>query len=244
MPLKESIRVAKSFSVPYKQNELTFQYAGIHPAKTLEYEYTLENYDEDWIAAGAQTSVRYPRIPPGDYVFHVRAKTKEGIYSAESRSLAITVLPPWWRSIYAFVVYGLLFLVGIVGLDRFQRNRVIRQERERTRERELAQAKEIEKAYTQLKTTQQQLVQQEKMASLGQLTSGIAHEIKNPLNFVNNFAQINEKLVDEILQVKEKDPEEFEELLSDLKGNTRQIKKHGARADRIVRNMMEHAASS
>ena len=72
---------------------------------------------------------------------------------------------------------------------------MIRKERERTRERELAQAKEIEEAYTQLKMTQQQLVQQEKMASLGQLTSGIAHEIKNPLNFVNNFAQINESLL-------------------------------------------------
>ncbi|NIQ07390.1 MAG: histidine kinase, partial [Candidatus Korarchaeota archaeon] len=84
-------------------------------------------------------------------------------------------------------------------------------ERERTRERELAQAKEIENAYhdlekahskletahENLRRTQDQLVQQEKLASLGQLTAGIAHEIKNPLNFVNNFSEISVEMIEE-----------------------------------------------
>nr|MBX2821737.1 hypothetical protein [Rhodothermaceae bacterium] len=245
-PLKQSIRLAESITLSAKQNDVTIDYVGVQPnsPELQQYRYKLEGFDEEWIDAGQQRSARYSLIPAGDYTFRVAAANADGVWSTKEAQLAITVLPPWWRSVYAFVVYGLLLVVGVVGVDRFQRNRVIRKERERARERELAQAREIEQAYTQLKTTQQQLVQQEKMASLGQLTSGIAHEIKNPLNFVNNFAQINEKLVDEILQVKENDPEEFEELLSDLKGNTRQIKKHGARADRIVRNMMEHAASS
>jgi len=68
---------------------------------------------------------------------------------------------------------------------------VIKVERERMRAKELTQAKEIERAYHELKTTQSQLVQQEKMASLGELTAGIAHEIQNPLNFVNNFSDMN-----------------------------------------------------
>ena len=123
----------------------------------------------------------------------------------------------------------------------------LRKAHEEARERELAHAQEIRQAHTELqqthehlKTTQQQLIQQEKMASLGQLTSGIAHEIKNPLNFVNNFARLNEDLVDELLETLS-NSENPEDLLSDLMSNARLIAKHGNRADQIVRSMMQHA---
>jgi len=94
----------------------------------------------------------------------------------------------------------------------------------------------------ELQTTQQQLIQQEKLASLGQLTAGIAHEIKNPLNFVNNFAEVNEELARELYAALDQgDEEAMRDLLSDLSSNARQIVKHGKRADQIVKNMMEHA---
>ncbi|MDX1420226.1 MAG: ATP-binding protein, partial [Rubricoccaceae bacterium] len=112
-------------------------------------------------------------------------------------------------------------------------------ERERARERELEQAREIERAYHELRDAQAQLVQQEKMASLGQLTAGIAHEIKNPLNFVNNFAALSKELVDELEE--ETDPTERAALLADLKANAAKIEEHGQRADAIVRAMLEHS---
>ena len=112
--------------------------------------------------------------------------------------------------------------------------------------------REAENALANLKIAQAQMVQQEKMASLGQLTAGIAHEIKNPLNFVNNFADLNEELARELeaeLQANaEKKVSEIWEQLSDLTGglkiNARQIAKHGKRADEIVKSMMQHAGGS
>ncbi|MEO0560056.1 MAG: ATP-binding protein [Bacteroidota bacterium] len=100
---------------------------------------------------------------------------------------------------------------------------------------------ELEHSLIELKAAQARLVQQEKLASLGQLTAGIAHEIKNPLNFVTNFASLSQELIDELTT--EADPEERDALLDDLKTNAAKIEHHGRRADAIVRAMMAHARS-
>src|SRR4030095_5219133 len=114
------------------------------------------------------------------YVFRVKATNNDGVWNEKGTSVTIIIHPPWWRTWWAYTFYGLCLLAGIFAVDRYQRQRLIQKERERAREKELAQAKEIEKAYIELKATQSQLVQREKMASLGELTAGIAHEIQNP----------------------------------------------------------------
>ena len=110
-----------------------------------------------------------------------------------------------------------------------------------TRTRELA------KSLEDLRTTQDRLVQTQKLASLGQLTAGIAHEIKNPLNFVNNFSGVSAELIDELqealkdVSLNEKRRSEITELMDTLRGNLDKVVQHGKRADTIVKNMLLHS---
>ncbi|MGA7996991.1 MAG: GAF domain-containing protein [Bradyrhizobium sp.] len=107
--------------------------------------------------------------------------------------------------------------------------------------------KELSLSLEDLRTAQDRLVQTEKLASLGQLTAGIAHEIKNPLNFVNNFSALSGELIDELNEVltsaklDDKTREEIDELTHMLKGNLEKVVQHGKRADSIVKNMLLHS---
>jgi signal transduction histidine kinase len=107
--------------------------------------------------------------------------------------------------------------------------------------------KELSLSLDELRTAQDRLVQTEKLASLGQLTAGIAHEIKNPLNFVNNFSALSAELIDELNDVlkpaalDDKTREEIDELTHMLKGNLEKVVQHGKRADSIVKNMLLHS---
>jgi signal transduction histidine kinase len=111
----------------------------------------------------------------------------------------------------------------------------------------LEQAKaEVESAMSELKATQSQLVQQEKLASLGQLTAGIAHEIKNPLNFVNNFSEVSMEMIEEIKEERAKNQETrdetlVDEILEDIQSNLGKIHQHGSRANGIVTSMLQHS---
>jgi signal transduction histidine kinase len=98
---------------------------------------------------------------------------------------------------------------------------------------------QLEQTLKELKKSQQQLIQSEKLASLGQLTAGIAHEIQNPLNFVNNFSHFSNDLIKEIKEAKTN--EERNEVLGELEVNLEKIHHHGKRADSIVKNMLEHS---
>ncbi|MCH6235766.1 ATP-binding protein [Cognataquiflexum rubidum] len=104
---------------------------------------------------------------------------------------------------------------------------------------------EVESAMSELKATQSQLVQQEKLASLGQLTAGIAHEIKNPLNFVNNFSEVSIEMIEEALEEMEKrearDETLIRENLEDIKSNLQKVHQHGSRANGIVTSMLQHS---
>ena len=135
------------------------------------------------------------------------------------------------RTWFMLAGIGVLLMLAII----FYRN---------NRQKNKAKIK-IEKAYDNLKATQQQLIQSEKMASLGELTAGIAHEIQNPLNFVNNFSEVSNELVDEMNnELSKGDIDEAKVIAGDIKQNLEKINHHGKRADAIVKGMLQHSRSS
>ena len=251
-PINVSINEATNIELSHTQHIFSFEFAGIHysNSKANNHLFMLENYDLDWRQSGTEHTAYYYNVPPGEYRFRVKAASSNGIWAEKSINLRIT--PPWWKTTWAYVLYTLLVMSAIYFISQFQKNRLVKLEREKARERELAQSKEIKKAYKELevthhnlKMTQHQLVQSEKMASLGELTAGIAHEIQNPLNFVNNFSEVSNELLEEV--VEELDSGNFDdakEIMDDLKLNLQKINQHGSRASGIVKGMLAHSRTN
>ena len=244
-PLKESLLQLKNIKLKNYQNVFSFDFAVIDYANPEENRviYYLENYDKGWIKANSEQKAYYFNIPAGKYTLHIKAVNGFGAWA--ERNIDIVIMPPWYLKWWAYIIYALLLITAVFIFDRIMRRRIVENERRKTQERELAQAKEIEKAYTELKATQAQLIQSEKMASLGELTAGIAHEIQNPLNFVNNFSDVNSELIDELDEEALKgNLEEVRAIIKDIKENEQKINHHGKRADAIVKGMLQHSRTS
>ena len=154
----------------------------------------------------------------------------------QGKQLQIASLSQQKKSQQNFLIASLivLFLITITAVALLRNNRLKQKAKQK-----------IEKAYGQLKATQQQLIQSEKMASLGELTAGIAHEIQNPLNFVNNFSEVNNELIKELKsEVVKGNLDEVSALADDIGSNSEKINHHGKRADAIVKGMLQHSRSS
>lgn len=169
----------------------------------------------------------------GLIVLTIETGDEEIIVKTRMSMLGVHHRDKWLLSHFHFSLPDDTQTEGATLLDSLRaKNRLLEAEVER-------RTAELNASLSELKAMQAQLVQQEKMASLGALTAGIAHEIKNPLNFVNNFAAISAELIQELIE--EQDENERQVLIQDLTTNLTKIGEHGRRADNIVRSMLEHS---
>ncbi len=261
--LTESIMNTKSIHLAHNQNTFSFKISSIdfvsgktHVANSCQ----LEGYDAQLRPVGPDGKISYYSIPSKKYKFKVRSQNSDGDYS--ERVIEVIINPPWWDTKPAYITFALLFMAGIWLFIHLRSLALIREKRILEYEVELrtnevneqkeeitAQRDSLEQAFDELKIAQKQLIQSEKMASLGELMSGIAYEIQTPLNFVNSFSQNNIELINKLMgeQLK-KSPARRDgdtaEVLAMINDNISNTLYQGKRAEDIIKGLMQHSQAS
>jgi len=152
-PINKNINDVNEITLSYEQNDISFDFASIHftsPEKN-KIAYKLEGFNKEWIYE-SRKFVSFTNLDPGDYVFKVKGSNGDGVWSDKEKEIAITILPPWWRTTFAYIGYGIFFLGLVFGIDRFQRKRLLAKARERTRIKESEMRAQIAEAENERKT--------------------------------------------------------------------------------------------
>jgi signal transduction histidine kinase/ligand-binding sensor domain-containing protein len=205
--------------------------------------FRLVGRDKDWIISKGDNRAIFTNLPPGDYRFEVMASNNDGVWSKSAAVFPFTVKPFFYQTLL-FKLLAVSMAMALIWLLVHWRTRAARM-KNIWLEKEVAQrTSELKNSLEQLQSTQKQLIQSEKMASLGELTAGIAHEIQNPLNFVNNFSEVSKELLGEMKdELAIGNLQLANEIASDVEQNLEKIHHHGKRADAIVKGMLQHSSS-
>ncbi|HEY6907479.1 MAG TPA: ATP-binding protein, partial [Ignavibacteriaceae bacterium] len=144
--LKKSILETKEIELPYSQNVFSFEFAALdfNSPKSIRYAYKMEGFDKDWIYSGNRRFVTYTNLYSGKYTFKIKATNSDGIWMGNIKSIYITINQPWWRTAWAYMIYGILIIVGILTVRRIETNRTRLRNELKMREFEARKHQEIE----------------------------------------------------------------------------------------------------
>jgi signal transduction histidine kinase len=202
----------------YNHNYLHFRFINQTYPSLKSFSYKLTGLDYTWVDCTDCSQVQYAHLDGGDYTFLVKTKQPDDVPAQFNFTIEGNLLHRWWFVPMLFL-YLLLFAGVIIYFF------ILFQFRQKLKE--------------------QRLIHKEKMASMAELTAGIAHEIQNPLNFVNNFSELNTELTDELKQAATAgDTQEVLILTNELTQNLQKITHHGSRASAIIKGMLEHSRTS
>jgi ligand-binding sensor domain-containing protein/signal transduction histidine kinase len=223
--------------------EIHYTSPGLGDPQSLHFRYQLEGIDVEPVEAGPRRVAYYTHLPPGHYRFQVMAQSTEGGLSSPLAELRFYLQPRFHQTLLFRVVCALAAVLAVAG------GVWLRLHQSRMREHRLQalvdeRTAELATRLRQLQQMQEQIIMREKLASLGAMAAGIAHEIRNPLNFIISFATLSEEIATEVQAEQASLPEDVRAGLEDLAQNIRRIHEHGDRANRIVNSMLAHSSSS
>ncbi len=255
--------------LPYSASQLSIKFGCIDwsgPSK-IRYQYWLQGFDDDWSNPTEQRLATYSNLSHGEYTFNVRAISDEGMVG-DAVSYSFMINTPWWLTWWAYLIDSILIVLVVMGIVRWRTYRINRHREHLKRQvndrtKELQKSKEdLEASLKEIVNTQNQLLLSEKMASIGMLSSGIAHELSNPINAIFNGSKILKRDLSDVLKLMDyfeevfnekgnkevldfikryKESIEYDDLVNDIRVNLKTINLGATQTTNIIKSLSTYS---
>jgi ligand-binding sensor domain-containing protein/signal transduction histidine kinase len=177
--------------IDYDQNNFSFEFSALDFSNPLknQYAYKLEGFEDDWVYSGNRRYVNYTNLDIGEYIFRVKGSNNDGVWNEEGTWARIRIIPPIWKTSWAYISYALIFITIIISIVKW-RSFKLERDNQRLENKVSEKTEELKISYERLKVSQKDEIQSAKLRAMGNLASGMAHDFNNILTIVLGSAQL------------------------------------------------------